>query len=185
MNIIYEKATEQDAKSIRYIGAYSWKETYTGLVPEDYLDYKTAHYEDKVEREKELINDINNNYYVARVDNKTVGYVLYGKTNNEKYKDYGYVGALYLLNEYQGYGIGKQLFKIALEGLKEMGYSKMMLECMAGNNTINFYKKYLGEVVDEIDYPLNDGKIIVKADIMLFDIDKSLEVMYKTRNKIK
>ena len=179
MNIIYEKATEQDAKVIRYIGAYSWKETYTNLVPEDYLDYKIAHYEDKVEREKELINDINNNYYVARVDNRTVGYVLYGKTNNEKYKDYGNVGALYLLKEYQGYGIGRQLFKTALEGLKELGYSKMMLECMDGNDTINFYKKYLGETVEEIDYPINDGKIIVKVDIMLFDIDKSLDVMYK------
>ena len=185
MNIIYEKATAEDAKAIRYIGAYSWKETYTGLVPEDYLDYKTEHYEDKVDKEKKLIRDANNNYYVARVDGKTVGYVLYGQTNNEKYKDFGYVGALYLLNEYQGYGIGKQLFKIALEGLKKQGYTKMMLECMDGNNTINFYKKYLGEVVDDMDYPLNDGKIVVKADIMVFDIDKSLEVMNETKNKSK
>ena len=183
MNIIYEKATVEDAEVIRFIGAYSWKETYTGLVPEDYLDYKTAHYRDKVNREKELIKNVNNNYYVARVDNKTVGYVLYGHSNNEKYKDYGYIGALYLLNKYQGHGIGKKLFRIALEGLKELGYSKMMLECMEGNNTINFYKKYLGEVVDEMDYPLNNGNIIVKADIMIFDIDKSLKVINESKNK--
>ena len=185
MNIIYEKATEEDAKAIRYSGAYSWKETYTGLVPDDYLDYRTAHYEDKVDREKELIRDINNNYYVAKVDDKTVGFVLYGKSDNEQYKDYGYVGALYLLNEYQGLGIGKELFRIALEGLKELGYSKMMLECMRGNNTLNFYKKYSGEVVDEMDYPLNAGKISVKADIMVFDIDEALKVMDESKNKLK
>ena len=38
-------------------------------------------------------------------------------------------------------GIGKELFKIAVEGLIKMGYKKMMLECMTGNDTLNFYKK--------------------------------------------
>lgn len=185
MNMVYDRATEEDAKVIRYIGAYSWRETYTGLVPEDYLDYKIAHYEDKVDKEKELIKDPNNHYYVARVDDKTVGYVLYGKSDNENYKDYGYIGALYLLNGYQGLGIGKQLFRIALEGLKELGYTKMMLECMRGNKTLNFYKKYLGEIVDDMDYPLNDGKIIVKADIMIFDIDEALKVMGESKNRAK
>ena len=183
MNITYERATEEDAKAIRYVGAYSWKETYTGLVPEDYLDYKVEHYEDKVNVEKRLINDTNNHYYVAKVDDKIVGYVLYGVCDNEEYKDYGHVGALYLLNAYQGLGIGKQLFRIALEGLKELGYSKMMLECMSGNNTLNFYKKYLGEVVDEMDYPFSGGKIVVKADILTFDIDEALKVMDESKNR--
>ena len=183
MNIVYEKATLDDAYSIRYIGAYSWRETYTGLVPDDYLEYKIDHFEDKVEREKELIK--NSNYYVARVDNKTVGFVVFGKSEDTKYSEYGYLGALYLLKDYQGYGIGKKLFEIAVKGLKELGYSKMMLECMEGNNTINFYKKYSGEVIDTIDFSLNSGNLTVKADVMIFDINNTLRCLNSEKVLIK
>ncbi len=182
MNISYERATVEDAYMIRYIGAHSWNETYKGLVPDEYLKYKLEHIEDKVEKQKSLINDKNNNFYVAKVDNKVVGFVSYGLLEDEKYKDFGHIDSIYLLKEYQGYGIGKELFKIALNGLKELGYTKMELECMTGNNTISFYKKYLGEVIDTIDYPLNGG-FSVKADILIFDIEDALKVI--NDNKIR
>ena len=34
-----------------------------------------------------------------------------------------------------------------------------------------------GELVADMDYPLYDGKIIVKADIMIFDIDEALKII--------
>ena len=183
MNITYEKATEKDAYAISYIGAYSWKETYTGLVPDNYLKYKVNHFEDKVENQKKVIQNENVDFYLAKVDGKAVGYVCYGPSENEKYEDYGYVGGLYLLEEYQGYGIGKELFRIALEGLKEKGYTKLMLECMSGNKVIDFYKKYLGKVVEKMDYPLNNGKISVGAEVMTFDIEDSLKEISESKNK--
>ena len=60
----------------------------------------------------------------------------------------------------------------------------MMSECMSGNKTLDFYKKYLGEIIDTTNYPLNNGNIIVKADIILFDIDNALNEINKI-NKIK
>lgn len=181
MNIKYEKATVEDAYAFRYIGAYSWMETYKGLVPDDYLQYKIEHIDDGVEKQKKYMQSKDTYFYLAKVDDKEVGFVTYGIAEDEKYKEYGHVGALYLLKDYQGYGIGKELFKIALEGLKEMGYTKMELECMTGNNTVNFYKKYLGEVVETIDYPLSGG-FPVKAEVMIFDIDAALNVMNKNNN---
>ena len=65
-------------------------------------------------------------------------------------------------------GIGKELFKIAVEGLIKMGYKKMMLECMTGNDTLNFYKKYLGVVDEKIDFPIKRVGT-VKADVLLFE----------------
>lgn len=184
MKIAYEEATIKDAHDISYIGAYSWKETYLELVPKVYLENKLNNYANKIEKQKKIIQDKNNTIYIAKVDDKTVGFVSFGKSENEKYKEYGYVGALYLLKDYQKYGIGKHLFKIALESLKEQGYTKMMLECMSGNKTLDFYKKYLGEIIDTTNYPLNNGNIIVKADIILFDIDNTLNEINKI-NKIK
>ena len=184
MDITYEKSKEEDAYAISYIGAYSWKETYTGLVPNDYLEYKKEHFEDRIEKQKDSIRDERNSFYISKVDGKTVGFVCFGASEDKKYEDYGYIGGLYLLHDYQGYGIGKELLKIALEGLKEKGYTKMMLECMSGNNTVNFYKKYQGKVVDEIDYPLNNGNLLVKADIMTFDIDESLKIINENKKTI-
>ena len=73
--------------------------------------------------------------------------------------------AIYVLKEYHGYGIGKELFKIAVNELKKMGFNKMQLECMEGNDTINFYKKYDGIVESQIDFPIKNVGI-VKADIV-------------------
>ena len=184
MNIEYKKATIEDAYAIRYIGAYSWKETYTGLVSDEYLNYKVEHIEDGVEKQKQLLQNGVHKFYIAMVDGKAVGFVSYGTSEDDKYKDYGHVGALYLLKQYQGYGIGKHLFEIALNGLKEDGYTKMELECMSGNNTINFYKKYLGKIIDTIDFPLNNGTS-VKAEIMIFDINNALNIINENKFRIK
>ena len=59
-----------------------------------------------------------------------------------------------------------ELFKIAIKGLIDMGYNKMYLECLQGNDTINFYKKYGGKVINTVDFPIKD--FTVKADIVEF-----------------
>ena len=40
MNIKYSYLTEEDAYGIEYVAAHSWKETYMGLLPDEYLDNK-------------------------------------------------------------------------------------------------------------------------------------------------
>ena len=48
---------------------------------------------------------------------------------------------------------------------------------MVGNNTLNFYKKYLGKVSETILYPINES-ISVKADVVLFeDLNMVLKVI--------
>lgn len=110
--------------------------------------------------------------------------MLFVDNSTNEYSEYGHLDALYVLKEYQGLGIGKKLFKKGIEKLIEMGYSKMQLECMKGNNTINFYKKYEGHIVNTIDYPIKDE--VVKADIVLFeDIIKINELLNDELNKIR
>ena len=48
---------------------------------------------------------------------------------------------------------------------------------MTGNDTINFYKKYNGKIVSQIDYPIRTVGT-VKADIVLFeDIDEVISLL--------
>lgn len=165
MNVVYRNANLNDAYAIAYVSAYSWLETYNELLPRYYLEKRINDIDDSVEKTKKFIME-HPNYLVALVDDKIVGICEYEKSIDNKMLDYGRVGALYVLKKYQGYGIGKELFKKAVNGLINMGYNKMYLECMSGNNTINFYKKYDGITQGVIDFPIsNVGN--VKADIVI------------------
>jgi len=54
---------------------------------------------------------------------------------------------------------------------------------MQGNDTINFYKKYFGSIIDSIDYPIKDI-CIVKADIVEFaDLHKTFLLLESKNNK--
>lgn len=165
-SVTYRKATKDDAYGIEYVAAHSWKESYWDYMPHDYLENRVLTIENKIERAIKLLESTNT-YYVAEINNKIVGILHFKENQNDKYKDYGYLESIYVLKEYQGMGIGKKLFKIAIDGLQELGYNKMYLECLQGNKTIDFYKKYKGKIVEIIDFPIKD--FVVKADIVIFD----------------
>jgi len=164
--IIYRKATLDDAYGIEYVAAHSWKETYYDYMPKEYLDFRIKNIDNKVEIVKEILSNTDS-YYVAEIDKKIVGILHYRQAENKKFTDYGYLEAIYVLKNYQGLGIGKELFKIALQGLIDLGYDKMYLECLQGNQAIGFYQKYGGQIIETVDYPIRDFS--VKADVLTFN----------------
>ena len=106
---------------------------------------------------------------VAVVDNQVVGFCNYRKLENDLCK----IGALYLLKKYQKQGIGKKLFFEGISKLIDLNFNKMIIECMHGNDTINFYKHYDGKVIKTIDYYLKNNEK-VKVDILEFNNIKNL-----------
>ena len=177
MNIIYENASQNDSYGIAYVSAYSWKETYSGILPDDYLDDRIKNVKESAIKTKDFVKNYPGEYIVAKDGDNVIGILAYRKSDDDEYKEYGYLEALYVLKKYQGYGIGKELFQKAVIGLKNMGYNKMYLECMTGNNTINFYKKYLGFTHKNSNYSIDKvGK--VKVDIIIFDdLDKVINII--------
>lgn len=171
MNIVYRKAKVEDYEGIYYVSCYSWDETYRGFMPDEYLDdrinnfemrsLKTKAYLEKLEFEGEL-----DQYLVCEVDGKIVGICQYSKSYNDNYADSGLLGALYVLKDFQNMGIGKELMRQAVSGLLDLGYRTMYLECLTGNDAVNFYLKYDGEIIENIDYPISD--FTVKADIVYY-----------------
>ena len=166
MNVTIRKATPEDAYGINYVSAHSWKETYTGLIDDNYLNEKINNIETNIPNTKEFLKD-KDTYYVALIDNQIIGILHYDKSDNPEYNEYGKLKALYLLKKYQKLGIGKKLFQIAVQGLIDMGYNKMYLECLKNSPTNNFYQHFGGKVVETIDYPLKD--LTLKANIIIFN----------------
>ena len=173
MNITYNKATLDDAYGIAYVSAYSWKETYFKQLPQEYLDNRVNNIEVATEKTKNYLSTYTGGYYVAKDNDKVIGIVAF-----ENKDEIGYLGALYLLKQYHGHGIGKHLFTIAVDDLMNIGCTKMELECMEGNNTLEFYKRFGGGVTHQIDFPIK-GVGTVKADVLIFDD------LYKVKELLK
>ncbi|PFG04962.1 GNAT family N-acetyltransferase [Bacillus sp. es.034] len=117
----YRKAELKDAGGLAYVHVCSWRTTYRGIVSKDYLESLSI-----VEREKRwvsILSDSHHTYVCEKEDGKIVGFVSIGKERSGNYE--GELYAIYLLEDYQGKGIGKALFEMARGELKNMGFNSI------------------------------------------------------------
>ena len=152
MNIekmIIRKKRKEDCLAIAHVATVSWNETYNGIVPDWFLKEL---YETEKERAKNSYDkfDVNsNNNLVLEINDKVVGFVSYGKSSDDSYDNCGEIYALYIINKYQGNGFGRKLVESAINELKELGYDKMIIGCLKGNPTNEFYKHIGGKYVKD------------------------------------
>ena len=131
MNFEFRDMHPEDADSKGYVHWKTWQETYTGLMDEKYL---TNH---SLKKCQSIAHRWPENTLVAEVDGKIVGFSCYGKDDSGT----GEIIAIYLLKEYQGYGLGRKLMNAAIDKLD--GCSPIALYVLKGNdNAIGFYEHY-------------------------------------------
>lgn len=126
-----------DRNLISKIYEDSWRFSYKGIIPQDFLD--------KIPK-----GNWNKNFDIA--DWKTVIFILDGnyigtssfsKSRLEKYNESAEVISIYFLPEYIGLGYGKRLLDYVVKELKEMGYTEVFLWVLEENyRARNFYEKY-------------------------------------------
>ncbi len=182
--IKYQEATEEDAYGFEYVAAISWKNTYWELLSQERLENRVKRLncneelKIKLDSLKEYIKNNPGKVFVAKDNDKVIG--ILEISEKSQYDGYGYLKSLYVLPEYKGKKIGKELFTLALEKLIELGNDKMQLECMCGNKTINFYFKYGGYELEKVKANIYNEEVDVS--IILFDDIKTLhEELSKTR----
>lgn len=90
---------------------------------------------------------------------KIIGTSCYCRSRWEKFPDSGEVVSLYLLPEYTGKGLGRQLLERAVSELKTLGYSEIILWVLEENtNARGFYEKLGFVPTDERMYSEIGGK---------------------------
>lgn len=143
-------ATPLDAPGIARVHVDSWRTTYAGIVPQDYLDSLT-HERREQYWQKALGNPNNRSFvYVAQSSaGEIVGFACAGpaQPDNEAYM--GELYAIYILKDRQGKGIGRSLFNAVVERLAQTGVNSMLLWVLAGNPVCGFYEAMGGRKVDE------------------------------------
>ena len=131
--IIKPMETEDEIRGKAFVHWKGWQDTYPGMMSRAYLDAMT------LEKCEENAFRWLDNVLVAKDGDRVVGFVGYGHHGPED-PDTGEVYALYVLPEYQGMGVGRQLLDAALDKLS--AFPHLCLWAVKGNErAIRFYEK--------------------------------------------
>lgn len=101
-------------------------------------------YEKRTELWKNNIAREDNYVLVAETDEgEIVGFADCGKREDNHVPNSGDITSIYLLEEYQGMGIGiKLLTQLFQRFTKELGYKKVFVEVLEANSSRYFYERY-------------------------------------------
>ena len=146
MNYKIRKATVEDSKELAIVKRKAWESTYRGIYPDEKLD--NYNFEEQGSKFNNLISNENITFYVVEFENKIIGYMSCGQPMRA-FKHYEQeIGLLYILKEYQGQGIGRRLFSIAYDNIKNNGYKEFFISCNKYNlNAQKYYEAMGGKIV--------------------------------------
>lgn len=147
MNFLIRKKERKDCFDVAHVVTVAWNETYRGIVPDEFLDNLYLNEEKRGKSSFEKFNEKENHEYVLEVDSKIVGFINVGLSDEKEYKNCGEIHAVYIMNGYKGYGFGKKLIETGIKELKSMNYDKMVIGCLVGNPSNEFYKHIGGNYI--------------------------------------
>ncbi|RAR43553.1 GNAT family N-acetyltransferase [Paenibacillus sp. MDMC362] len=139
-------ANDQDAEGIANVHVNSWKTTYKGIVDDSFLENLSA--ADRIEGwRRKLANMPEDEQLLVIADEvgQIYGFMSYGTEREQKISDVGELYAIYLLEEIQGMGWGRELFARLKEFLQKKGYRSLLVWVLEGNSAEHFYKHMGGQ----------------------------------------
>ena len=174
-DITIRKAVPEDATGIAIVRAYTWATAYRGIIPDEILQSRIDAVPSNAGRLKSLIESGNFSYAVALHNNAVIGFVSYGKSRDGNYPADGETGALYVLKGFAGSGVGSALLDCAKRELAQQGFSHMIVNCLLGNPSLEFYKRMggiiTGQKTDEIF-----GSHTITENILRFELQTELHL---------
>ncbi len=155
------EATPADVSDLARVHVDSWRTTYRGIVPDEYLAQLS--YESREGLWKRVLsrdNRAGGGFCFVAEDEETarvVGFASGGPewsgSADSPYK--GEIYAIYILEPYQGQGLGRRLIAASIDRLAGAGIYSLLVWVAARNRACGFYEALGGRKVyekqDEID----------------------------------
>lgn len=166
------KATINDAEGIAKVHVDSWRTTYKGVIPDDFLSklsYKkrTDLWIKNIEKEDNFV------VLAENPEGEIIGFADCGK--RETVPNSGDLTSIYILKEYHGRGLGKELLRQLFLHFKFLGYQNIFVDVLEDNKTRYFYEHFGAKF-----YGLNEiiigGKVLNE---LIYEWDNIDEVIAK------
>ena len=144
MEIVIRKALPEDASNYANCHISCWLSAYKGIVSYEFLGSLPSEAESRCERYKQaFINPGSCEYYCVEREGKMIGFLFFGSSSDEDKPLAGDVIAIYLLEEFWSKGYGRKMMDYAVERLRQLGHSEIILWTFERNaRARRFYEKY-------------------------------------------
>ena len=136
--VLIRAATQDDAGSISRVHVESWRTTYRGIVPDQFL--ADLNVEERIVRWREVLKS-DPYIFIAEQGGEVVGFISGGAIRDPLEKHDAELFAIYLLAEAQGQGIGTSLLMKLAKCLDEGGFQSMAVWVLEANASRGFYEK--------------------------------------------
>ncbi|WP_458464385.1 N-acetyltransferase family protein [Paenibacillus sp.] len=157
-------AREGDAQGIAYVHTESWKTTYRGILPDDFLDHLTT--ESRLSQWEKTIRSGEKDQILVvaeQIDGNIVGFACGGKEREGKLPYDGELYAIYLLKEVQQRGIGQQLARYVVRKLHSLNMRSLMIWALERNPACRFYEKMGGTPVQTQQIQIGGQELVEVA----------------------
>lgn len=140
MAMLIRKAQVSDAREIAIVHVESWRSTYGGIVSDAFLSAMT--YDEREARWHVIFSGSQERIvYVAQDEaGKVVGFAMGGPHRDKEPECSGELYSVYLLAEYQGYGLGRQLVQAVATDLLQAKHRSMIVWVLSENRARHFYE---------------------------------------------
>lgn len=153
-----------DAEPIARFQVESWRQTYRGLMPSEFLDNLSI--QQRTDTWIRMLGELAQSNFVFVLENddgQIVGLVASGSEREARPGYAGEIYAIYLSHEMHGQGWGRLLFEHAVRDLKRRGFASMLLWVLKANPSRGFYERMGGEVIGEKEIEIGGAKIVEVA----------------------
>ena len=131
-------AEKRDAAGIAHVHIQSWRTTYAGIVPEEYL--VALNEAERTQQWREWLTG-GFSVYVAEVDGKVAGFIGGGPLREPIQAYDAELYAIYLLQPAQRQGVGRALLGKLAASLSGQGFQSMIAWVLEKNPSREFYAK--------------------------------------------
>jgi|HubBroStandDraft_2_1064218.scaffolds.fasta_scaffold93191_3 L-amino acid N-acyltransferase YncA len=136
-----------DARAIAEVHLASWKTTYPGIIPQEYIDGLRV--EDGAARWTERITEADSTILVAEDEAGVFGFAAGGMPLHPVDGYEAELGAIYLLATHQRQGAGRELVRRLASELEGQGFRSLLVWALKENPACDFYQALGGKAIAE------------------------------------
>lgn len=158
-------ATLNDAEAIASVQIDSWRETYTGIVEESYLDEMSLEQNRErwvriLERAVETPTRVT---LVASVDDRVIGFASGGPALGDDPPADADLYAIYMVAAYHGHGFGRELFEEFCRSISRSGFRSLRVWVLKENRSGGFYRAMGGVDGEETTITIGSADYIASS----------------------
>ena len=175
MEVSIRPAREADVLDIAQIYVDAWRTAYASFMPADFL--KAMDYDDEARGVLDFAFDSGRRLtlQVAVADRRIVGYICAGPNTDQPKAYDAEVYEIFVMEKYQGMGIGRKLLRAAAQWFEEEELSSVLIWCWEDNPHRAFYEALGGRIVHSAMQPVD--KTSLNAVVFGWELDKLQEAL--------